>query len=128
MPLLDIDSKNRAIEQNLHHGSPNPLLIACPECDHQVSRNALACPKCAAVLRTVERDYTFLCVFLVIAVGFLIGGLWTMYEPPKLLGGDAYNYIVAAQRGAGLIGVGVSFVIAGFGVHFSQNTRTKSVD
>jgi hypothetical protein len=35
-----------------------PALIACADCGHPVSRSALTCPNCAAVLRQVKRDLT----------------------------------------------------------------------
>lgn len=123
MPLIDIDAKNKAEERANAGLEPVKIrLIACHECGHQVSRNALTCPNCASVLRKVERDFVLLAVFLVIAAGFLIAGLWTMYDPAKLLGGDAYNYIVAAERGVGLIGIGIVFVVVAFGLHLSQRS------
>lgn len=128
MPLIDIDAKNKAEEQsNPDLESANPRLTACAECGHQVSRRALTCPNCAAVLRKAERDPVLLGVLLVVAAGFLIAGLWTIYAPATLLGGDAYNYMVAADRGIGLIGVGVALVIVAFGLHISQATHTIPV-
>ena len=128
MPLIDIDAKNRDFEQQNADIEPvAQRLIACSECDHQISRPALTCPNCANVLRSVERDPILMVVFLVIAAGLFIAGLWTMYQPATLVGGDAYNYIVAAGRGVGLVGVGVGFVIFAFGIHFSQAVQTKPV-
>lgn len=128
MPLIDIDAKNRDSEQQNADTQPVAQgLIACPECGHQISRRALTCPNCADVLRSVERDPILMIVFLVIAAGLFIAGLWTMYAPTTLLGGDAYNYIVAAGRGVGLVGVGVGVVVFAFGIHFSQAVQTRPV-
>jgi len=51
--------------------------------------------------------------FLVIAGIFTLAGLWRMYtydsdtSSSKIVGGDAYNYIIIAARGTGLICCGI---------------------
>jgi len=50
--------------------------------------------------------------FLVfIALVFAFSGLVVMLSVPKLLGGDAYNYITAAGRGTALVCIGIIFAV-----------------
>ena len=50
--------------------------------------------------------------FLVfIALVFAFAGLIIMLSVPKLLGGDAYNYITAAGRGTALACIGIIFAV-----------------
>ena len=50
--------------------------------------------------------------FLVfISLAFAFAGLVVMLSVPKLLGGDAYNYITAAGRGTALVCIGIIFAI-----------------
>ena len=45
--------------------------------------------------------------FLILAVLFGIGGCNVAYTDPKLVGGDAYNYIIGAGRGTAVVGIGI---------------------
>lgn len=51
--------------------------------------------------------------FLAVAILFALFGLWRMYnydsdsDNSKIVGGDAYNYIIIAARGTGLICCGI---------------------
>tara|TARA_B100001750_G_C15322882_1_gene503142 strand:+ start:243 stop:455 length:213 start_codon:yes stop_codon:yes gene_type:complete len=49
--------------------------------------------------------------FVFIALVFAFSGLVIMLSVPKLLGGDAYNYITAAGRGTALVCVGIIFAV-----------------
>ena len=50
--------------------------------------------------------------FLVfISLAFAFAGLVVMLSVPKLLGGDAYNFITAAGRGTALVCIGIIFAI-----------------
>jgi len=50
--------------------------------------------------------------FLVfIALAFAFAGLIIMLSVPKLLGGDAYNYMTAAGRGTALACIGIIFAV-----------------
>lgn len=59
----------------------------------------------------------FAVLFLVLAGAFVFTGLRTMYTYNSLrdgiVGGDAYNYIILAQRGVGLIASGVAAAVVG---------------
>jgi hypothetical protein len=49
-------------------------------------------------------------LFVSLAICLAIGGLWRMYSystNDKFVGGDAFNYIVLATRGVGLICAGI---------------------
>jgi hypothetical protein len=60
--------------------------------------------------------YVGFAVLLVLAAaGFTLGGLNTMYsydtETGQIVGGDAYNYIIIATRGVGLIAAGIACAV-----------------
>lgn len=55
-------------------------------------------------------------LFWIIGIGFIWAGMQTIYDVDSILyGGNAtaYNYIIAANRGIGLIGVGIAALIIG---------------
>jgi hypothetical protein len=43
----------------------------------------------------------------IVSAVFVLWGLITMFVPSELVGGAAYNFIIAAAKGTGLICVGV---------------------
>ena len=43
----------------------------------------------------------------IISAVFVLWGLITMFVPSEIVGADAYNHIIAAAKGTGLICVGV---------------------
>ena len=44
---------------------------------------------------------------MIISVAFVLWGAITMFFPSEIVGGDAYNYIIGAARGTGLICIGL---------------------
>jgi len=52
-------------------------------------------------------------IFMATGIGFVVFGFQAMYSVDEIVNGDAYNYIIAANRGTGLIGVGISFLVIG---------------
>jgi hypothetical protein len=51
---------------------------------------------------------------LLIAAGIVAYvGLNTIYDPSQKVGGDAFNYIIAAGRGTGIIAVAVGLAVIG---------------
>jgi len=47
-------------------------LIPCPDCMHEVSRQAAACPHCG---RKLKKEQTAIGLLAAIIIGLLIGGL-----------------------------------------------------
>jgi hypothetical protein len=66
-------------------------------------------------------DFTLLLIFaavccLIVAVVFAFKGYNTLYDDSyaaKIVGGDAYNYIIYAGRGTALICMGIVFSVIG---------------
>jgi|SRR5580704_15023520 hypothetical protein len=57
-------------------------------------------------------------VFMVTSCAFLAWGGWCMYaydalesSSDHIVGGDAYNYVIHATRGVGLIGIGIAIAV-----------------
>jgi hypothetical protein len=46
-------------------------------------------------------------LLIVIALGLAGYGAWVVYQPAHLMGGDAYNAIIAATRGTMLVCSGI---------------------
>jgi hypothetical protein len=68
-------------------------------------------------------------LFIAIAIGFVIWGMVRMFTydelSDKLVGGDAYNYIVLTIRGVGLIAVGcASAALAATFAIFARMSRS----
>lgn len=89
-----------------------------------VSRQAEACPQCGrffqrfssprkgdSSLTTVLAGILFL-----VSIGVSLMGLATLYGPEKIVGGDAYNYIIAGSRGTGLLIVALCFLMLAVGL------------
>lgn len=104
-------------------------LAPCETCGERISTEARACPRCGAKKPGGVKEGAYLLpkdspaplfalvgMLVLAALGFMIAGLTTMYtysEGGMIVGGDAYNYIIRANRGVGLIGAGiVSSVLA----------------
>ena len=66
-------------------------------------------------------------LFWAIGIGFVIAGFNTVYDVKSIFEGDAYNYIVAANRGIGLIGVGIAAFILGSADAIINTIRKSSV-
>jgi hypothetical protein len=98
----------------------NPSLTPCPDCGFHHSRNAEACPQCGRFIQRIELPERaksaslsgVLAAFLFI-IGIILGlaGLITVYSPSSIVGGDAYNYIIATGRGTALICAGCGLLI-----------------
>jgi hypothetical protein len=54
-------------------------------------------------------------VFFLLAIIAVFIGLLLIFEPGEMVGGDAYNYIIAATRGTGVIAGGVGLAVVGVG-------------
>lgn len=50
-------------------------------------------------------------IFLIVAALFIFSGLVTLSSDSRVVGGDAYNYIINAGRGTGKICAGVFFAL-----------------
>jgi hypothetical protein len=66
-------------------------------------------------------------IFYSIAAIISIYGLYTTYQTPtsisKIVGGDAYNYIIYASRGIVLIGFGILISIIGLAIQLSAKSK-----
>ena len=64
-----------------------------------------------------------------LAVIIAIYGLYTAYQTPtsisKIVGGDAYNYIIFASRGIVLVGFGILISIIGLAIQLSSKVERK---
>jgi hypothetical protein len=68
------------------------------------------------------------------AIGFAVAGIYVMfyYDPEdlstKIVGGDAYNYIIIGVRGVGLICVGIisSLIATGIAIYDSKNDAAST--
>lgn len=63
---------------------------------------------------TPSSEVSELAVFFFIVAGIMVGvGFAFMFGVPRVVGGDAYNYIIAANRGVGFIGAGIVLSLMG---------------
>lgn len=67
-------------------------------------------------------------IFLIVGAIFILNGLGTLSSEDRVVGGDAYNYIISASRGTGKVCAGlffalVSVVIAIFDVGDRQKQK-----
>ena len=95
----------------------SPALLPCPDCGGPVSMRARSCPHCG---RPATRPLAGAVLSEALGVLLLIGaavagfsGVRTIFEPAQLVGGDAFNYIIAAGRGTGVIALGVGLALVG---------------
>lgn len=55
----------------------------------------------------LEASKSIAAIFFILAIVFTVFGVIVLYSEPSVVGGDAYNYIIGAGRGTGLICVGI---------------------
>ncbi len=63
----------------------------------------------AAVRQSSKRTWSI--IFLIVAALFVVNGLYTLSSDDRVVGGDAYNYIISASKGTGKICAGVFFAL-----------------
>lgn len=124
-------SPDAAAEQATETSQPqsmNSRLMECTDCGFHHSQHAEACPRCGRFIQKIHvvrpapamspgaflnlkiNEYLSGILFLIaIVVGF--SGLYTLYQPEHIVGGDAFNYIIAGTRGVGLLILGLGFLI-----------------
>ena len=94
-----------------------PNLAACLDCSRPVSLSARSCPHCGKPSGRTPAGAVvseLLGMVLLIAAGIVAYvGLNTIYDPSQKVGGDAFNYIIAAGRGTGIIAVAVGLAVIG---------------
>jgi hypothetical protein len=56
---------------------------------------------------------TFAIIFFSLSVFFTIIGIYNLYSGEHIVGGDAYNFIIVANRGIGWICTGIVLAILG---------------
>jgi len=98
----------------------NANLTPCLDCGFHHSRQAEACPQCGRFIQRIHApdsskgagSLALLSAFLIL-VAMVLGfaGLVTLYSPERIVGGDAFNYIIAGSRGTGLLLLGVGILI-----------------
>ena len=102
-----------------------PNLMPCPDCDRMISRYAEACPQCGRFIQRIETpgartawsSLSLLSAALVVIAALLAtSGLSTLYSPERIVGGDAFNYIIAGARGTGLLTLGLGVLVLGVGL------------
>jgi RNA polymerase subunit RPABC4/transcription elongation factor Spt4 len=95
----------------------SPNLAACVDCSRPVSLSARSCPHCGKPSGRTPAGAVvseLLGMVLLIAAGIVAYvGLNIIYDPTQKVGGDAFNYIIAASRGTGIIAVGVGLAVIG---------------
>jgi hypothetical protein len=52
---------------------------------------------------------------MIVAVLLAGGGMFKAFAPAEVVGADAYNYIIAAERGAVLVNAGILCALVGLG-------------
>ena len=74
-----------------------------------------------------NNQYIVAIIFYVIAIIISIYGLYTAFKTPtsmtKIVGGDAYNYIIYAGRGIVLVGFGILVSIFGLAIQLSAKIK-----
>jgi len=63
----------------------------------------------AAVRQSSKRTWSI--IFFIVAALFVVNGLYTLSSDDRVVGGDAYNYIISAGRGIGKICAGLFFAL-----------------
>jgi len=66
---------------------------------------------------------------MIVAIGFTIFGVYTLYNnsyDARIVGGDAYNFIIYATRGTAWICVGIVCAIIGLTFAVFANTSNNS--
>jgi hypothetical protein len=61
-----------------------------------------------------SKEYSGAAAFFLV-VAFVVGiyGVWISYSDAKVVGGDAYNYIIGAARGVAVVGLAIIFGLIG---------------
>jgi uncharacterized paraquat-inducible protein A len=108
-----------------------PNLIECSDCGNMVSRQARSCPRCGRFLsysppppKTKSTFSELLATVMLIFAG--VCALWalaTIYAPDKVVGGDAFNYIMAAGKGTAIMVLGLIFTVVGCSLGISATIR-----
>lgn len=118
--VLASDAQNRGASAITTTPAHNPNLTPCPDCGFHHSKHAESCPQCGRFIQRMHAaesskgagSLALLSAFLVVvAIGVGIMGLATLYSPERIVGGDAFNYIIAGSRGTGLLLLAVGILI-----------------
>lgn len=79
---------------------------------------------------SAKDTYTmFSWLFMIASIGFSIYGVYTLYNnnySARIVGGDAYNYIIYATRGTAWVCVGIVSAIIGLTLAVFANTSNNS--
>lgn len=93
-------------------------LVPCPDCGHQVSRNAPACPHCGSPLqaRTIEQTgkrykAVQLAGWLTCSLGLACASLVVLMGPDPSEGAPL-GRILAFMLAAGVVSIGILLVVA----------------
>lgn len=88
--------------------------------DHNVSAEGHA-P--AAPSEPARPDMSWVVVFFFVAVGMVAWGVHMAFSVSPVVGGDAYNYQIAAARGFVLVGAGIVAALIGVALTVHASAR-----